>query len=169
VAPDHAGNCAPWCRACTWLVPARWASVIRYAVSTTSFGRTCVWWWSHKLQHSLLVEACQSSLLAHQPTEHYSSRLDVCHGHWTSACQVNAGNAAAAEASRSLKQALTVETCRSRLRWDEIVAPSRRTWLRVDGQPLSHDQDVVLADRSHAGEDCISLWPTEVRFCPRWA
>ena len=35
VEPDLAGNCALWCRACTWLTRARWASAVRCVVCAT--------------------------------------------------------------------------------------------------------------------------------------
>jgi len=55
-----------------------------------------------------LVEACQSSLLAHPPEERYSNRRVTTriNGRVSllTSCRVNAGNAAAAEASRSRRR-----------------------------------------------------------------
>jgi len=107
-ALDLAGNCAPWCRTCTSLARARWASAFRCAVTATVLGRTCVCRWSHEPQHSSLVEACQSSLSAHPPEERCSSRRVTTRmsGRMSllTACRMNAGNAAAAEASRNQRR-----------------------------------------------------------------
>ena len=115
-ALDLVGNCAPWCRACTWLAQARWASAVQCTVTVTSLGRTCVCQWSHEQQHSSLVEACQSSLSAHPPEERCSSqRVTTQMSGQVSlltACRVNAGNAAAVEASRNLRRWRWRRVCR---------------------------------------------------------
>jgi len=78
------------------------------SVCSKGLGRTCVCQWSHEPQHSSVVEACQSSLLAHPPEERYISRRVTTQRSGRvsllTACRVNAGNAAAAEASRNLRR-----------------------------------------------------------------